>query len=105
MEFLEDILSVIKVKLRTILGLKQIIGRGEIEVSIPQGSTVGALLSCLVKTYEEELSSQLFELGTVKLLPHIRIMVNGQSIRFLNGIDTILHDGDQILLLPPVAGG
>jgi molybdopterin synthase sulfur carrier subunit len=96
---------VIKVKVHTILGLKQIIGRGEIEVSIPHGSTVRAFVSWMVKTYGQKLSSQLCEPGTVNLLPHIRLMVNGQSIRFLDGLETMLDDGDEVLLLPPVAGG
>ena len=95
----------IKIKLHTILGLKDIIGRGEIEVSMAQRSTVGALLSWMAKTYGDELSSRLFKPGTVNLLPHIRLMVNGQSIRFLDGLETMLDDGDEVLLFPPVAGG
>ena len=30
---------------------------------------------------------------------------NGQSVRFLDGLDTVLHDGDEVLLLAPAAGG
>jgi molybdopterin converting factor small subunit len=32
-------------------------------------------------------------------------MINGQSIEFLNGMDTVLQDGDEFLMLPLVAGG
>jgi len=96
---------VIKIKVYTVLGLKKIIGQGEFEVSIPQGSTVEAFLFWMAKTYGDKLSSQLFEPGSVNLLPYIRLMVNGRSIRFLDGMETVLHDGDEILLLPPVAGG
>ena len=32
-------------------------------------------------------------------------MVNGQTIRFLNGPETRLNEGDDFLLLPLVAGG
>jgi molybdopterin converting factor small subunit len=32
-------------------------------------------------------------------------MVNGRDITFLNGLKTILKDGDEILIIPPVAGG
>ncbi len=95
----------IKVKVYTILGVKKIIGQGELEVSISQGSTVQTVLFWMTKTYGDELSSHLFEPGTVNLLPHIRLMVNGRSVRFLNGMETVLHDGDEVLLLPPVAGG
>jgi molybdopterin converting factor small subunit len=32
-------------------------------------------------------------------------MVNGQTIQFINGIETVLNDGDEVLLLPLAAGG
>jgi molybdopterin converting factor small subunit len=32
-------------------------------------------------------------------------MVNGRSIEFLNGMDTVLQDGDEFSMLPLVTGG
>jgi molybdopterin converting factor small subunit len=32
-------------------------------------------------------------------------MVNGQDIAFLNRLETVLKEGDEILILPPVGGG
>jgi molybdopterin converting factor small subunit len=33
-------------------------------------------------------------------------MVNGRDLEFLeNKIETVLQEGDEILILPPVAGG
>jgi molybdopterin converting factor small subunit len=32
-------------------------------------------------------------------------MVNGQSIGFLNGMETALQEGDEFLMVPLVAGG
>jgi molybdopterin synthase sulfur carrier subunit len=96
---------VIKIKIHIILELKKIIGQREIEVTIPEESTVESLLSWMAKTYGEKLSSNLFVAGSLNPLPHIALMVNGRSIRFLNGIETVLHNGDEILILPPVAGG
>ena len=95
----------IKVKVHTILGLKKIIGQREIEVSIPEESSLEALLSRMVKTWGEELSSYLFEPGGTRLRSHIRLMVNGQDIGFLKGMETLLGDGDEVLILPPVSGG
>lgn len=97
--------DVIKIKIYTILELKKIIGQREIEVSIPKGSTVKDLLSWMAKKWGEELSSHLFEAGSGALLPHLRFMVNGRSIEFLNGMETVLKDGDEFLMLPIVAGG
>ena len=34
-----------------------------------------------------------------------KVIVNGTSVAFLKGKGTPLHDGDKVVLLPPVAGG
>lgn len=94
-----------KVKIYTILALKKILGQREFEVSIPPGSTVRNLLSWMVDKWGDSLSPHLFNPGSDALLPHIRLMVNGRSIEFLDGMDTVLQDGDEFLMLPLVTGG
>ena len=94
-----------RVRVHTILGLKQIIGKREVDIEIPAAGTVDALLSAMVRTWGEELGSYLFAEGSTRLHSHIRLMVNGQDIGFLNGMETVLKDGDEVLILPPVAGG
>ena len=96
---------VIKVKVYTIMELKKILGQREFEISIPTGSTVKDLLSWMINKWGEKLSDQLFKTGTNSLFPHIRLMVNGRSIEFLNGMHTVLQDGDGFSMLPLVAGG
>ncbi|PLV56294.1 MoaD family protein [Thermotoga sp. SG1] len=39
------------------------------------------------------------------LNPFINIFVNDEDIRFLEGLDTKLKDGDKILIMPAIAGG
>lgn len=95
----------IKIKIYTILSLKKILGKREFEVSIPEGSTVRDLISWMISQWGEPLASHLFHPGTSEPLPHIRFMVNGRLIEFLNGMETILKDGDEFLILPVVAGG
>jgi len=96
---------VIKVKVYTILTLKKVLGKREFEVSIPPGSTVKDLISWMVNEWGDKLSSHLFKPESDSLLPHIRLMVNGRSIEFLNGMETVLQDGDEFLMLPLVTGG
>jgi molybdopterin synthase sulfur carrier subunit len=96
---------VIRVKIYTILALKKILGQRELEVSVPEGSTVRDLISWMVNEWGEKLSSHLFQPGSDRLLPHIRLMVNGRLIEFLNGMETVLQDGDEFSMLPIVTGG
>jgi len=97
--------QLIKVKVHAILGLKQIIGQSEVQISIPEGSSLQELVSLMVERWGTELSSRLFDSDGISLLPHNRIMVNGQDLAFLDGIKTVLHDQDEIHIIPPVAGG
>ncbi len=95
----------ITIKVCTILTLKRVIGRGEIELSLPEKSTMEGLLAAMVKRWGDELASHLFQQKGSSVHPHIRLMVNGQDIAFLNRMQTVLKDGDEVLILPPVSGG
>jgi len=95
----------ISVKVQTILDIKRILGKREVELLVPEKSTVEDLLRNMVERWGDELSSRLFEPGTRRLFSHIQIMVNGRAIGFLNRMETVLQDGDEVLLLPPAAGG
>ncbi len=94
-----------KVKIYAIMELKKILGEREFEISIPEGSTVKDLLSWMVNKWGNPLSDHLFKEETHSVFPHIRFMVNGRSIEFLKGMDTVLHEGDELSMLPLVAGG
>ena len=95
----------ITVKVRTILAIKKLLGKGEIELSVPEKSTLQELVTTLVNNFGDDLASLLLESETRNVLPHIRLMVNGRDIAFLNGMDTVLQPGDEVLILPPVSGG
>jgi molybdopterin synthase sulfur carrier subunit len=98
-------IGLITVKIRTILDFKRILGKREVEISIPEKSTLQELLLKMVDTWGDELGSRLFEPNSRIPLSHIRLMVNGQDIAFLNRLETVLKEGDEILILPPVGGG
>ena len=95
----------IKIKVYTIMELKKICGQREFELAIPQGSTVKDLLSLMINKWGDQLSTHLCKPGSDSVLPHIRLMVNGRSIEFLKGLETVLQEGDEFQMLPLVAGG
>jgi sulfur-carrier protein len=94
-----------KTTVRTTFELKPVLGARSVDVDLPDGSTLRDLLRRLDDVLEGKLSSHLFQAGTDLLLSHINIMVNGRSTLFLAGMETLLNEGDEVLLLPLVSGG
>ena len=67
-----------------------------------EGETVGEVLDALYDRYEE-LNSRIAEDGGLRRF--VNVYVGGEDIRFLDGLDTSVSDGDEVTILPAVAGG
>jgi MoaD family protein len=94
-----------KITLHTILGIKDVVGQRLMEIELPDGSTIDGCLMYMRKRWGDALSTHLFHPETDAVLPYVQIMVNGQKIAFLQGMETSLKDGDEVLILPPASGG
>ena len=93
------------IAVRSILKLKEALGGTDLALDFPEGTTVSGLLDYMRDEWGERLASHLFDPENGLPLPHVRIMVNGQTIQFLDGLGTVLEEGDEVLLLPLVGGG
>jgi MoaD family protein len=67
-----------------------------------EGSTVGEVLDSLYRRYGE-LRSRIAEDGGLRRF--VNVYVGGEDIRFMDGLDTQVSDGDEVTILPAVAGG
>lgn len=67
------------------------------------GANVREALSSLCKTYQG-LSKRLYD-DQGQLRRFINFYVNDEDIRFLDGENTALKDGDEISIVPAIAGG
>jgi sulfur-carrier protein len=74
---------------------------GEATVSV-DGATVGEVLDSLYERFGE-LRSRIAEDGGLRRF--VNVYVAGEDIRFLDGLDTPVNDGDEVTILPAVAGG
>jgi len=95
----------VTVTVRTIGLLKSLFGCGELAVTLPGQSTVADLLSSLAATYGGSVAVHFADPGEAAVHPQLRTMVNGRDIAVLAGRQTVLADGDEILVLTPIAGG
>jgi molybdopterin synthase sulfur carrier subunit len=68
-----------------------------------EGSTIGEVLDSLIGAYPA-LKDQLFT-DDGELNRFVNVYVNGQDVRYLDGRGTAVADGDEVRLLPAMAGG
>jgi molybdopterin synthase sulfur carrier subunit len=66
------------------------------------GATVGEVLDALYERFGE-LRSRIA--GDGGLRRFVNVYVGGEDIRFLDGLNTAVSDGDEVTILPAVAGG
>ena len=75
-------------------------GNGAVEAD---GATVAALVDDLEKRYPGMKDRICDEGGQVRRF--VNIFVNGEDIRFLKHLDTPLKAGDELSIVPAIAGG
>lgn len=74
-------------------------GHDEVPAS---GATVGEVFSQVGSEHAEFLD-RITEGGEVR--PFLNVFVNGDDIRFAQGLQTPVRDGDEVSIIPSIAGG
>lgn len=67
------------------------------------GATVGALVAD-VESRHPGLKERICD-DAGKVRRFVNVYVNGEDIRFLGSLDTPVKDGDEISIVPAIAGG
>jgi molybdopterin synthase sulfur carrier subunit len=74
-------------------------GASELKVD---GATVGEALDA-VFTQHDALRERITDSGELRRF--VNVYVAGEDIRFQDGLETPISDGDEVTILPAVAGG
>jgi sulfur-carrier protein len=74
-------------------------GEPEVEVT---GSNVGEVLDAVFAVHGE-LRDRITQDGDLRRF--VNVYVSGEDIRFQQGLETAIKDGDEVTILPAVAGG
>jgi sulfur-carrier protein len=67
------------------------------------GATVGEALEALYTEHGELRERIADESGGLRRF--VNVYLKGEDIRFLDGLETAVADGDEVTILPAVAGG
>jgi molybdopterin synthase sulfur carrier subunit len=74
---------------------------GESTVEV-EGSNVGEALDAVFAAYGD-LRERITQDGTLRRF--VNVYVEGEDIRFQQGLETAINEGDEVTILPAVAGG
>ena len=74
-----------------------------LDVVAAEGGTLGALIDELESSYPGIKDRICDETGEIRRF--VNIYVNGEDVRFLDGLGTPLNPGVEISIVPAVAGG
>jgi molybdopterin synthase sulfur carrier subunit len=87
------------VSVRLFANLREIVGEPRI---VLEASTIREVLTAL-RSEHPALQPLLCDDGEVR--PYITILVNGKNIRDVEALATMVSDGDEVAIFPPVSGG
>lgn len=75
----------------------------EKEIVLVEGATIGAILTALNEAHPGLTERICDEQGAVRRF--VNIFLNDEDIRFLQEKETPVKDGDEISIVPAIAGG
>ncbi|HEU0016347.1 MAG TPA: ubiquitin-like small modifier protein 1 [Longimicrobium sp.] len=77
-------------------------GRAEVRIDA-HGGTVRDVLGALADRHGGVVDRVMDETGRVR--QHVNVFVDGDNIRFLDGLGTPVGEGSTIVIVPAVSGG
>ncbi len=79
------------------------VGLRELEYELSQDSTVSTLLDKLTKDYPV-IREWVYD-ENMNFRDYLELAVNQTNIISLDGMETTLHEGDFVQVMPPIGGG
>lgn len=95
----------VHVKIKLLGVFRELSGKGQVTIEFEEAAPVGKVVQKLTDTLSSRFKEALIdpELGDPR--SNALILVNGKEISILQGLQTMLDDGDELILLPVAHGG
>jgi molybdopterin synthase sulfur carrier subunit len=90
------------VKIKAFANFKEILG-SERDLDVRDGATIGDVLSSLAAT-NRAFREAAFE-SSGRLRDYVVLMKNRRRLASSEGLTSVLQEGDEVAIFPPVAGG
>ena len=93
-----------KVGIRSTLHISKILSGRSISIDLNGSMSLRELLKELTNTYGHEFYNAVCDEGGYPA-NKVAILINGVSAVAKDGVDTIINEGDDILIMPIISGG
>jgi molybdopterin synthase sulfur carrier subunit len=90
------------VKIKFLARFKDI--TGEKELKIDYNGEISGLIEKLTEKYDDGFKDALFN-ENGELREYMKILINGEDLRSINGLKTIINEDDEIVIFQTIAGG
>jgi molybdopterin synthase sulfur carrier subunit len=94
-----------KVKVHYLGLVKSFTSKSQDELELEEGAPLSELLDKLAADFGKPFNSEVYESAKKEVKAMFMVVVNGVLIGQLNGVDTKLKDGDNIIVMPLMTGG
>ena len=92
-----------KVRFKSFGSVRRLLKEKIIDVEVPNDSTVRQVVNRVVELGGEELRELIMHDNDIS--GNLIVMLNKKDVETLGGIDIVVHDGDEVAILPHVQGG
>lgn len=92
-----------RIYFKTFGPLRQLLGARMIEIQVPEKSTIRKVIEQVIEIGGPSVEKLL--LHEAEISGNLVILLNKRDIYALDGQDTIVNVGDEVMLLPHVQGG
>ena len=94
-----------KVKVQYLVFIKNLINKSEDEFELEEGASLSELLNKIMGIYGKPFKKEVFEPGLKDVKMGFVVTVNGVLMGQLQGVDTRLNNGDNVILMSLMSGG
>ncbi len=86
--------------------VRKLLGKEELRLDLDPSRTyhIKDIVGVITESERSEISTALIEIQG-KSHDAIRVVINGKDISSLNGLETDVQDGDEIMIFPLLSGG
>jgi MoaD family protein len=95
----------IHIKIKLLGVFRELSGKNRVTAEFKDAVTVRKVLQKLTEILSSKFKETLIDPELNDPRPNALILVNGKEIGVLQGLQTILDDGDEMVLLPVAHGG